>query len=102
MPLHTYTRRTVLASLFRAAASATVGMPTLNALAQSFGGPNQRRGGMMQFTEPFRRQYRVPAMSIALSKNGQFVYDHAGGMIDREHTKQASRIAYFASLTSRK
>lgn len=95
MPLHTYTRRTVLASLFRAAASATVGMPTLNALAQSFGGPNQRRGGMMQFTEPFRRQYRVPAMSIALSKNGQFVYDHAGGMIDREHTTQASQDSLF-------
>ena len=34
-------------------------------------------------------------MSIALSKNGQFVYDHAGGMIDREHTTQASQDSLF-------
>ena len=50
---------------------------------------------MMQFTEPFRQQYRVPAMSIALSKNGRFVYDHAGGMADRQHVKQAQQNSLF-------
>lgn len=95
MRLHTYTRRTVLAGLFRAAASATVGMPALKTLAHWFGAPNQRRGGMMQFTEPFRRQFRVPAMSIALSKNGRFVYDRAGGMADRQHLTQAQQNSLF-------
>lgn len=49
----------------------------------------------MQYTEPFRRQYRVPAMSVALSKHGQFVYDRAGGMIDREHATQAHQDSLF-------
>ena len=80
MPVHLYTRRAIVANLVRAAASTAVGIPSLNALAQSFGGPNQRRGGLMQYAEEFRRQFRVPAMSIALSKNGRFVFDHAGGI----------------------
>jgi CubicO group peptidase (beta-lactamase class C family) len=94
MPLHTYTRRTVVANLFRAVASTTVGMPALNALAQ-FGGQNERRGGMMRYTEPFRQQFRVPAMSIALSRSGRFVFDHAGGMADRQHVTQAQQSSLF-------
>lgn len=69
-------------------------MPALAALAQSFAGQNQR-GGMMQYTQPFQRQYRVPAMSIALSKNGQFLWDHAGGMADRQHLMQAQQNTLF-------
>jgi CubicO group peptidase (beta-lactamase class C family) len=95
MPVQTYTRRTVVASLFRAAASTAVAMPALTALAHSFGGPNQRRGGMGQYTEPFRQQYRVPAMSVALSKDGRFVYDRAGGMADRQHLMQAQQNTLF-------
>lgn len=95
MPLQTYSRRTVVANLLRATACTAVGLPALTALAQSFGGPSQRRGGMLQYIEPFRRQYRVPAMSIALSKNGQFVFDHAGGMADRQHMMQAQQNTLF-------
>jgi len=34
-------------------------------------------------------------MSIAISKNGRFVYDHAGGMADREHMTQAQQDTLF-------
>ena len=95
MPMNTYSRRTMLANLFRVAASTAVGVPALTALAQPFGGQNQRRGGMMQYTEPFQRQYRVPAMSVALSKGGRFVFDHAGGMADRQHMTQAQETSLF-------
>jgi CubicO group peptidase (beta-lactamase class C family) len=95
MPIPTYTRRTVVANLFRAAASTAVGSCALSAFAQSFGGEGQRRGGMAQYIEPFRQQYRVPAMSIALSKSGRFVFDHAGGMADRQHMTQAQQNSLF-------
>jgi CubicO group peptidase (beta-lactamase class C family) len=94
MPANTHTRRTVLANLFRAAASAAVGMPVLKAFAK-YGGQNQRRGGMMRYVEPFRQQFRVPAMSIALSEGGRFVFDHAGGMADGQHVTQAQQSSLF-------
>jgi CubicO group peptidase (beta-lactamase class C family) len=93
-----YTRRSVVTNLFRAAAGAAVGMPAMRAFAAgAFGGAQQQRrvGGMMQFTQPFQRQYRVPAMSVALSQGGQFVFDHAGGMADREHVTQAQQSSLF-------
>ncbi len=49
----------------------------------------------MQYTQPFQRQYRVPAMSVALSRNGRFVYDHAGGMADRQPLTQAQQDSLF-------
>jgi CubicO group peptidase (beta-lactamase class C family) len=89
--MHTYTRRTVVANLTRAAAFTALGGP---ALARSFGG-SQRGRGMMQITGQFQRQFRVPAMSVALSKSGQFVYDHAGGMADRQHVTEAQQTSLF-------
>jgi len=96
MAIRTYSRRTVVANLFRAAASAAVGIPAFStALAHSSGGQTERRGGMMQFTQPFQRNFRVPSMSVALSKNGRFVFDHAGGMAEREHMTQAQQSSLF-------
>jgi CubicO group peptidase (beta-lactamase class C family) len=96
MAIPTYSRRTVVANLFRTAASAAVGMPAFSAaLAHSSGVQNQRPGGMMQFTQPFQRRFRVAAMSVALSKDGRFVFDHAGGMADREHMTQAQQNSLF-------
>ena len=93
--MQTYTRRTVVTNLLRAAASTALCTPALATFAQSFGGPNQRPGGMMQYIEPFQRQYRVPAMSAALSKGGRFIFDHAGGMADRQHMTQAQESSLF-------
>jgi CubicO group peptidase (beta-lactamase class C family) len=96
MPTHTYTRRAVVANLFRTTAYATLGMPALHAIAQSgFGRPNQQRGGPGQYTQEFQRQFRVPAMSVAISKGGRFVYDHAGGMADRQNMMQAQQDTLF-------
>jgi CubicO group peptidase (beta-lactamase class C family) len=96
MPTHTYTRRAVISNLFRATACTAIGMPALNALAQSgFGRPYQRLGGPMQMTQGFQQQFHVPAMSVAISKGGRFVYDHAGGMADRQSMTQAQQDTLF-------
>jgi CubicO group peptidase (beta-lactamase class C family) len=95
MPVRTYTRRTVLTNLFRGAACAAVGTPTSRAFPEWFGGPGQRRVGMMQLSGEFQRQFRVPAMSVALSRNGQFAYDHAAGMVDRQRATQAQESSLF-------
>ena len=49
----------------------------------------------------FRRQFSVPATSIAISRNGQFVYDQAVGMGDRQHLTQVQQDSLFriASVT---
>jgi CubicO group peptidase (beta-lactamase class C family) len=89
-------RRTLLANLLWAAAGTCIGGPALHALAPSqFGGGRRGGNGARQYLEAFRRQYRVPAMSVALSRNGQFVYDHAGGMANIEHAAQVSQNSLF-------
>jgi CubicO group peptidase (beta-lactamase class C family) len=96
MPNRTYARRSVIASLLRGAAATAIGSPTLNALAHSmYGVPNQSRPGIGFYTEQFQRQFRVPAMSVAMSKGGRFVYDHAGGMADPQHLMQAQQDTLF-------
>jgi CubicO group peptidase (beta-lactamase class C family) len=96
MPLPAYTRRDVTSNLLRASAAAVIGKPALSALAQApTRNPNQRNGGRGRIMERFRQQFRVPAMSAAISKNGQFVYDHAGGMADRQHLTQAQQGTLF-------
>jgi CubicO group peptidase (beta-lactamase class C family) len=94
MTIHNLTRRTVLANLLRA--TTAVAVPSISVLTQSASGPqNLRRGGMGLYIEPFQRQYHVPAMSVAISKGGRFVYDHAGGMADRQHMTQAQQNTLF-------
>lgn len=96
MAIQTYTRRAVMSHLLKAATAAAVGGPALSALAQmATWNQSQRHGGLGRFTEAFRQQFRVPAMSAAISKNGRFVYDHAGGMADRRHLTQAQQNTLF-------
>jgi CubicO group peptidase (beta-lactamase class C family) len=96
MPTHTYTRRTVIANLLRAAACSAIGGPALNVIAQSeFGRPYQQRRNLGRYTENFQQEYRVPAMSVAISKRGRFVYDRAGGMADRQYMMQAQQNTIF-------
>ncbi|HTZ49755.1 MAG TPA: serine hydrolase domain-containing protein [Verrucomicrobiae bacterium] len=84
-----------MANLFRAVTCTALGGPALTALAQSASVPRQRGRSMMQITGQFERHFRVPAMSVALSKSGQFAYDHAGGMADRQHVTQAQQSSLF-------
>jgi CubicO group peptidase (beta-lactamase class C family) len=79
---------------FRAAASAAIGLPALNTLAQ-YGAPHRQSGGGPHNRAAFARQFRVPAMSIAVSKNGRFVFDRASGMANRQHLTQAQQDSLF-------
>jgi CubicO group peptidase (beta-lactamase class C family) len=86
----------VIHNLLRVAAATAVATPPFSVLAQAaFQNPNQRNIGPAQYMGAFQRQYRVPAMSIAISKNGHFVFDHAGGMADRQHMAQAQQGSFF-------
>jgi CubicO group peptidase (beta-lactamase class C family) len=97
MTMQNLTRRAVIANLFRAAASTAIAAPAFRTLAAQsmFGGQNPQRGGLGQYTQSFQQQYRVPAMSLAISRNGRFVYDHAGGMADRSHMTQVQQDTLF-------
>ena len=89
--------------LLTSAAAATIPVPILKALAQAqYGGSNgQQRGEMGRIAAAFRQQFSVPATSIAISRNGQFVYDQAVGMGDRQHLAQVQQSSLFriASVT---
>jgi CubicO group peptidase (beta-lactamase class C family) len=96
MPVPAYTRRAIVSNLLKASAAAAIDGPALSALAQAtLRNPNQRYGARGQNTQGFQQQFRVPAMSAAISKNGRFVYDHAGGMADRQHLTQAQQGTLF-------
>jgi hypothetical protein len=102
MPNRSLTRRSLLQILL---ASAACNMPLahLIAVAQAgYGGSNgQQRGEMGRMAAAFRRQFSVPASSIAISRNGQFAYDEALGMGDRQHLSQVQQSSLFriASVT---
>jgi CubicO group peptidase (beta-lactamase class C family) len=100
----TISRRTIVGNLLGAAATGVVAPPLRRLLLQSprDGGPTgQERGKMGRLAFDFRKQYAVPASSIAISRNGQFVYDAAVGMGDRQHLQQVQQSSLFriASVT---
>ncbi len=86
-------RRTVLRSIVGAAAAQIVPHP-LRAAGLPQAGPGQpngrERGEMGRISGAFRRQFSVPALSVAISRNGQFVYDESWGMADKEHALQVN------------
>ena len=103
MPNRSFTRRSVIQNLLTSAAAGTIPLSTLKALArpQYGGSTGQQRGEMGRIALMFRQQFAVPASSIAISRNGQFVYDQAVGMGDRQHLVQVQQPSLFriASLT---
>ena len=102
MPDRSLTRRSLLQNLLTSAAATTIPVPILKAFAQQYGGSNgQQRGEMGRIAAAFRQQFSVPATSIAISRNGQFVYDQAVGMGDRQHLAQVQQASLFriASVT---
>jgi CubicO group peptidase (beta-lactamase class C family) len=103
MPDRSLTRRSLLKKLLASATAAATPIDVLKALAQpQYGGSTgQQRGEMGRIAAAFRRQFSVPATSIAISRNGQFVYDQAVGMGDRQHLVQVQQSSLFriASLS---
>ena len=96
MPNRSFTRRSLLQSLL-ASAACTMPLADLIAVAQAqYGGSNgQQRGEMGRMAAAFRRQFSVPSSSIAISRNGQFAYDEAVGMGDRQHLTQVQQSSLF-------
>jgi CubicO group peptidase (beta-lactamase class C family) len=101
MPNRSFTRRFVLQNLLTSAAAATIPFPALEAQAGFGGSTGQQRGEMGRIAGAFRQQFSVPASSIAISRNGQFVYDQAIGMGDHQHLTQVQQSSLFrvASLS---
>ncbi len=96
-------RRKMMQELLSVGAMAFVGR-TGDLLAQMRhdGRPTgQEAGEMNRIDQAFRRKYQIPASSIAMSKNGQIVYEHAGGMADKQQAVQAGEPSLFriASVT---
>jgi CubicO group peptidase (beta-lactamase class C family) len=83
MATHILTRRALLSQALRAAAVSTIGSAASALLGQA--GPPRTGGGPFAYINAFARQFRVPANSVAVSKQGHFVFDHAGGMADGQH-----------------
>ncbi|WP_433966364.1 serine hydrolase [Tunturiibacter gelidiferens] len=95
------TRRTLLHNLALTAAAVTAPIPKSLAQPQYGGSTGQQRGEMGRIAGAFRRQFSVPATSIAISRKAQFVFDQSVGMADRQHLTQASQDSLFriASLS---
>ena len=99
-----FSRRAVIKNLALTSAVSTLGLPALKTLAQNrYGGSTgQQRGEMGRLAGQFRQQFRVPATSIAISRNGQFVFDQAVEMAGHLTTRpEATQDSLFriASVT---
>ena len=91
----TLTRRALLQNLAATAAATTVPISKVFAQGLYGGSTGQQRGEMGRIAQGFRQQFSVPATSIAISRNGQFVYDQSVGMGDRQHLVQVEQDSLF-------
>ncbi len=57
----------------------------IGAAAQEDGG---HRGEIFRICREFMKQFRVPGMSIAISRHGRLVYEHQFGMADVGNAQQ--------------
>jgi len=64
-------------------------------------GGNGSRAEMFRIGRAFMEQFSVPGMSIAVTRNGRFVYEHQFGMADRKNAQQIlpSSLFRIASVT---
>ena len=91
----TLTLRALLQNLAATAAATTVPISKVFAQGLYGGSTGQQRGEMGRIAQGFRQQFSVPATSIAISRNGQFVYDQSVGMGDRQHLVQVEQDSLF-------
>ena len=98
------TRRSAMKTLAGAAATAAVA-PRLDSILSPRQGSDhlngRERGELNRLVNQFNRQYRVPAFSVAITKQGQYVYNMAFGTADRDTAQLANITNLFriASLT---
>jgi CubicO group peptidase (beta-lactamase class C family) len=98
------TRRMMIQQMAGAAA-AGVAAPALETIpfAQQNGDQlrGRERGQIGHIAAEFKRAYRVPGLSIAISQNGQFVFDQQFGTADRDKGELLTQQSLFriASVT---
>jgi CubicO group peptidase (beta-lactamase class C family) len=100
--LRNWSRRSLIKNLVGAAASGTLARPLHGALWQQGTQPTgMQRGEMGRMAAAFKSSFSVPALSIAISRQGQFVYDQGFGMADRQDLAPANMSTLFriASVT---
>jgi CubicO group peptidase (beta-lactamase class C family) len=97
-------RRAMIGNLLGAAAAGVAGFPmsaTSSAQMRNGEPTGQERGAMNRIAQTFNRQFSVPALSVAVTRNGQFVYDQAFGNADPQKDQLALQSSLFriASVT---
>ena len=62
---------------------------------------NGSRAEMFRIGRAFMQQFSVPGLSVAVTRNGQFVYEHQFGMADKQEAQQvlSSSLFRIASVT---
>lgn len=97
-------RRSLLKGIGRAVGASILAPQT------SFGVPPNSQNDLLRGREvgelgrmvaEFKRQFNVPALSVAITRHGQFVYDRAFGIADRKDSIEATTESSFriASVT---
>lgn len=98
----TSSRRSMIRNLLTAAATGVV-VPHLYGLSsqRSEGYAPGERAAMFRVARGFMEQFSVPALSIAIARNGQIVYETPFGIADRKEALQTSASSLFriASVT---
>ena len=83
-------RRVLLRNLLGAAAFGVVDFPMPGLLwAQGNQLTGMQRGEMGRLGASFKRSFNVPALSVAISRNGQFVFDQGFGLNENIQTGNA-------------
>jgi CubicO group peptidase (beta-lactamase class C family) len=90
------TRRSMIRSLSGAAVAGIAAFP-VDFFPQAPGGEprGRERGEMGRLVAEFKRSFSVPALSVAIARNGEFVYDRAFGIADREKAVQTEQSSLF-------
>ena len=99
-----YTRRGLIKSLCGGLAVGVVAPRLYGLSPQSPQGEGEGGGGrteMFRIGRAFMEKFSVPALSVAVTKNAQFVYEHQFGMADRKDAQQTlpSTLFRIASVT---
>ena len=97
------TRRQMAKAIFGCMAGALTTPPlfSMAPVPQEVGEHNGSRAEMFRIGQAFMRKFYVPGMSVAVSRNGRFVYEHQFGMADKSHAEQVlpSSLFRIASVT---
>ncbi len=91
-------RRTMIRNLVGTAAAGAMALPSFaRGFAQAQGEQPRGReiGELGRLVAQFKTQFRVPGFSVAITKNGQFVYDHPFGIAVRDKALEVQQNSLF-------